>query len=156
MANAYRYVKVHPSNFHVTGLKKRFNNDKQYTYLIDERLPFGAAQWPQIFNSITQAVRAIMANKGYKTVVCYLYEFLILTSTYDVCLQALNVLLLLLRDFGFYINYNKFEGPGHRLVFLVIVLDSTSMNINIPQVKMDEVKQGMIGLLGVCMVGVST
>ena len=43
LANAYRCVKVHPSNFKATGLKWRFTGDKHYTYLIVERFPFGAA-----------------------------------------------------------------------------------------------------------------
>ena len=143
LANAYRSVKIHPSNYKATGLKWRFKNDKHYTYLIDERLPFGAARSPQIFNAITQAVRAIMAKKGYRTIVCYLDDFLIIASTYDECLQALNVLLRLLRELGFQINYNKLEGPCQSLVFLGIVLDSTSMTLSIPQEKMDEVKQCM-------------
>ena len=37
LANAYRSTKIHPSNFKATGLKWRFKNDDQYTYLIDER-----------------------------------------------------------------------------------------------------------------------
>ena len=141
LANAYRSVKIHKSNFKATGLKWRFNNDKHFTYMIDERLPFGASRSPLIFHSITQAVRAIMAKKGYNTIVCYLDDFLIIASTYDECLEALNVLLQLLRELGFHINYNKLEGPCQRLVFLGIVLDSVSMTLSIPQRKMDEVKE---------------
>ena len=59
LVNAYRSVKIHPLNYKATGLKWRFNNDKHFSYLIDERLPFGAARSPQIFNSITQVVRAL-------------------------------------------------------------------------------------------------
>lgn len=143
LANAYRSVGIHSSNFKATGLKWRFSKDKHYTYMIDERLPFGAARSPHIFNSITQAVRAIMAKKGYKTIVCYLDDFLIIASTYDECFHALNVLLRLLRELGFHINYNKLEGPCQRLVFLGIVLDSASMTLSIPQSKIKEIKQCM-------------
>ena len=80
---------------------------------------------------------------GYRTIVCYLDDFLIIASTYDECLQALNVILWLLRELGFQINYNKLEGPCQSLVFFGIVLDSTSMTLSIPQEKMDEVKQCM-------------
>ena len=65
LANAYRCVKVHLSNFKATGFKWRFTGDKHYTYLIDERLPFGAARSPEIFNRITHAIREIMKRKGY-------------------------------------------------------------------------------------------
>ena len=77
------------------------------------------------------------------TIVGYLDDFLIITSTYDECLQALNVLLQLLQELGFQINYNKLEGPWQSLVFLGIVLNSTSMTLYIPQEKMDDVNQCM-------------
>ena len=82
-----------------------------------------------------------MAKKGYNTIVCDLDDFLIIASTYDECLEALNVLLQLLQELGFHINYNILEGPCQRLVFLGIVLDSVSMTLSIPQRKMDEVKE---------------
>ena len=75
LANAYRYVKIHPSNFKAIGLKWRFANDNFDVFLIDKRLRFGASKPPGIFNILTQAVRAIMAQKGYKFIVCYLDDF---------------------------------------------------------------------------------
>ena len=93
LANAYRCIKIHPSNFKATGLKWRFANDNFDTFLIDERLSFGASNSPEIFNILTQAVRAIMAKKGYKTIVCYLDDFLIVAQTYDECIHTLNVLI---------------------------------------------------------------
>ena len=121
IANAYRSVKIHSSNYKATGGKWRFNIDKHYTYLIDERLPLGAARSPQIFNAITQAVRAIMTKKGYRTIVCYLDDFLIIASTYDECLQALNVLLRLLRELEFDLKSTtiSLKGLARVLYFLV-------------------------------------
>ena len=83
LANAYRSVKIHESNFKAMGLKWCFSNEDHYNYMIDERLPFGASRSPLIFHSIKQAVRAIMAKKGFNTIVCYLDDFLIIASTYD-------------------------------------------------------------------------
>ena len=37
LANAYRIVKIHQSNFKAIGLKCCFSNDDHYTYMIDER-----------------------------------------------------------------------------------------------------------------------
>ena len=138
LANAYRSVKIHQSNFKATGLKWRFANDTSDTFLIDERLSFGASKSPEIFNILTQAVRAIMAHKGYKTIVCYLDDFLIVAQTYDECIHTLNVLLRLLRQLGFHINYNKLEGPSRNLTFLGVVLDSINMTLSIPQSKLTE------------------
>ncbi|MEW8545791.1 MAG: reverse transcriptase domain-containing protein, partial [Candidatus Thiodiazotropha sp.] len=147
LANAYRCVKIHPSNYKATGLKWRFKGDSHDTYLIDERLPFGASKSPQIFNRITQSVRAIMDRKGYKTIICYLDDFLIVAQTYDECLQALNALLRLLRQLGFQINYSKIEGPCQSLTFLGIVLDSNNMTLSIPDSKLREVEEIMKQIL---------
>ena len=42
LSNAFRYVKSQSSSHKATGLKWRFQGDKHYTYMIYERLPFGA------------------------------------------------------------------------------------------------------------------
>lgn len=140
LSNAFRCVKIHKSNYKATGLKWRFTGDKYDTYLIDERLPFGASRSPGIFNAITQAVREIMKRKGYDTIICYLDDFLIVTQTHSECLQALNELLRLLRQLGFQINYNKIEGPTREITFLGILLNSTTMTLSIPEEKLNDVE----------------
>lgn len=143
LANAYRSVKVHPSNFKATGLKWRFEGMNHDTYMVDERLPFGAARSPGIFHRITQAVRVIMANRGYKTIVVYLDDFLIISETYDECLSALNELMRLLRELGFQLNYNKVEGPKQQLVFLGILIDSINMTLSVPEQKLSELRNDL-------------
>lgn len=140
LANAFRSVKIHPSNFKATGLKWRFGSDKHYTYMVDQRLPFGASRSPQIFNRITQSVRDIMASRGYSTVICYLDDFLIVAKTYSECQQALNELLKLLRELGFQINYHKIDGPSQALVFLGLTLNSVNMTISVPDDKLCETR----------------
>lgn len=110
LAHAYRSVKVLPSNFNATGLKWPFTGDKHYTYMIDERLPFGAARSLEIFNRITQAVRETMKRKGYATIIVFQDDFLVPGRSYSECLQGWNELLRLLRRLGFQIHYNKIEG----------------------------------------------
>jgi len=111
LAYAYRSVKIHPSNFKATGLKWKFSGDDHYTYMVDQRLPFGGAKCPEIFNTITQSVRDIMRKKGYKSLVVYLDDFIVVGKTYEECETTLNILLKLLRELGFAINYKKVEGP---------------------------------------------
>jgi hypothetical protein len=60
--------------------------------MIDQRLPFDASCSPEIFNKITQAVREIMVYKGFKTIVCYLDDFLIIAKSYDECQTAFYTL----------------------------------------------------------------
>ena len=49
-----------------------------------------------IFNQLSQAVKAIMAARGYD-IVAYLDDFLIVSDTQEKCLTDLNTLLTLLR-----------------------------------------------------------
>lgn len=143
LANAYRSVKIHPSNFKATGLKWRFKGDHQDTYMVDERLPFGAARSPGIFNRITQAVRVIMAKRGYKAIVVYLDDFLIISQTYEECQLALNELMRLLRELGFQLNYNKIEGPKQTLVFLGVIINSIEMTLSVPEEKVSELRNDL-------------
>ena len=50
LANAYRSVKIHPSNYKATGLKWRFSGNQRISYLVDTRLPFRSKRSPVIFN----------------------------------------------------------------------------------------------------------
>lgn len=143
LSNAYRSVKIHESNFKATGLKWRFSGDKQDTYMVDQRLPFGASQSPGIFNRITQSVRVMMAHKGYKTIVVYLDDFLIISQSYDECLLALSELMRLLRELGFQLNYNKIEGPKQKLIFLGVLINSVDMTLSVPDEKVTELRNDL-------------
>jgi len=118
LLNAYRSVGLSESNHPFTGL--HWKNK----YYFDTRLPFGARKSPQIFHRLTQAVRRMMERRGFKQVVVYLDDFLIIADSYSECLLAYNTLLSLLRSLGFSINYNKLVDPCQKLVFLGIELDT--------------------------------
>ena len=61
---------MHPKNYQGTGLKWKFKGNKaKFTFLVDTRLPFGGRRSPEIFRRLTQAVRRIMARKGYHALV---------------------------------------------------------------------------------------
>ncbi len=133
LSQAYRVVKTHPSNHIATGLKYK------RTYLVDTRLPFGSSASPYIFNSLTQAVRAMMQRRG-RNCICFLDDFLIICSTYEECQEAMRQLITLLRKLGFWINYSKVEGPAQSLTFLGITLDTVAMTLSLPDNKLAELK----------------
>ena len=147
LAQAYRVVRIHPSNYPATGLKFTFPGDTEPTYMVDTRLPFGASRSPEVFNSLTQAVRSIMEAKGFPGIVAYLDDFLIVSSTFDECLQTLNTLITLLRQLGFWINYNKVEGPVQRITFLGIILDTVSMKLQLPSDKLQDLYGDLTNML---------
>ena len=144
LANAYRSVPVHPSNFAATGLKWTFKGDTEPTYMVDTRLPFGARRSPEIFHELGKAVQEIMRVKGHPAVIVYLDDFLVIGKSYDQCQATFDTLMKLLRQLGFSINYSKVETPTRRLCFLGIVLDTTTMTLELPKDKLVDIKQCLI------------
>ena len=143
LANAYRSVKIHPSNFDATGIHWTFQGDNSPTYMVDTRLPFGARRSPEIFHELTQAVCRIMSSEGYPSVIAYLDDFLIIGETYSQCLVIMTRLLKLLRLLGFSINYNKVHGPAQRLTFLGITLDTNNMTLELPEDRLQDISTSL-------------
>jgi hypothetical protein len=135
LSSAYRSVRIHPTNTIATGIKWQFSGDGTETFMVDERLPFGARRSPEIFHRLTQAVKAMMVARGFPGLVVYLDDFILVAPTRELCTQALNTLLSLLRTLGFAINYNKVVTPTQRLTFLGITLDSVAMTLALPHDK---------------------
>ena len=138
LKNAYRSVRIHPSNYGITGLKWHFSDAPHPTYMFDKRLPFGARKSPAIFHRLTQAVRRIMESKGFGNIIVYLDDFLIVAQTRDECRLAMNTLITLLRELGFAINWSKVEDPNTRVIFLGVELDSTNLTMSLPEGKLTE------------------
>ena len=122
--HAYRSVPTHPKNYQGTGLKWKFKGNKaKFTFLVDTRLPFGGRRSPEIFHRLTQAVRRIMARKGYHALVVQSDDFLIIGESKEACQAAFDALLALLLNLGFSISWHNVVHPTQCLVFLGIMLD---------------------------------
>lgn len=98
LRHAYRSIPIHPDNYRATGCKWRFEGDDKFTYFYDTRLPFGAKSSPGIFHRISQAVKRMMARRGFNDIVVYLDDFLVVASTKQKCNEAYTVLKELLVD----------------------------------------------------------
>ena len=138
LESAYRSVPIHLDDFQAAGLKWTFQGDSAPSYMYDTRLPFGAKRAPGIFHRITQAVRRMMARKGYNDSVVYLDDWWIIAETKERCTEIMNLLLKLLRDLSFAISYNKVVPPTTKLTFLGIQLDSVHMLLTLPGNKVIE------------------
>lgn len=138
LSSAYRSVKIHPTDYALSGLSWTFSGDNHPTLLYDTRLMFGARQAPQIFNELSQAVRRIMHHRGLGRLVCYLDDFLILANSAEECSYWTLELISLLRQLGFAINYNKVVGPAQCLEFLGVEIDSTAGVLRLSTRKMSK------------------
>ena len=135
---AYRSVRVHESQYSLTGIKWTFSGDQHPTYMVDTRLPFGARFSPGIFHKLTQSVKHMMETRGFNGLVVYLDDFLIVESSKQRCLDALNTLISLVRVLGFSVAWDKVCGPAQNLTFLGVELDSRCMRMRLPGDKVDD------------------
>ena len=139
LRSAYRSVNLSKASQEVTGLKWVLNGET--VYLRDSKLPFGAKLSPGIFHRLTQAVKRIMARKGYDLLVVYLDDFLVISDSKAACAEALSVLIQLLQKFGFAIHWGKVIDPTTRITFLGVELDSLTMSLRLPNDKLLSLKQ---------------
>ena len=140
LKNAYRSVRIHPSNFQATGLSWKSVKDDTVKFMYDTRLPFGARKSPSIFHRITQAVRREMSRRGFSLMVTYLDDFLIIAPSFEECKQAMDELIFLLRKLGFQINWSKVLDPSTKVVFLGINIDSINGSLELPEEKVSDLK----------------
>ena len=91
LKSAYRSVRISKESQKVSGFKWNFGGET--VYLIDTKLPFGAKLSPGIFHRLTQAVKRMMARKGYNMLVVYLDDFLIIAESTRIPRKASSHLL---------------------------------------------------------------
>ena len=147
LRHAYRSVGIHPSNFKATGLKWKFGDSKSFTYLVDTRLPYGGRRSAEIFHRLTQSVKRMMARKGYRAIIVYLDDFLVIGATWKECKEIFDCLILFLQELGFGINWKKVVPPTQRLTFLGVLLDTLSQTMSLPEVKLVALQAVLEGFL---------
>ena len=133
-------IPIRPANCQVTGCKHRFMGDDYDTFFYDTRLPFGAKSSPEIFHRITQAVRRMMARRGFPNIVVYLDDFLVFGATRADCERAYNILVTLLQDLWFRISKQKLVPNTQRPVFPGVQLDTISSTMTLLQDKLTDLQ----------------
>lgn len=139
---AYRSVPISKHSQKVTGLHWKFGN--RTVYLRDTKLCFGSRLAPGVFHRLTQAVKRMLKRKGLHATVVYLDDFFIKADTFQECVNALNIVIELLRKLGFSINWRKVTDPTTRIVFLGIEIDSVSMCLRLPDEKLQQVREELL------------
>lgn len=148
LKSAYRPVKIHPSDYALTGLKWTFKGETSPSYMYDTKLPFGHAKSPKIFQKLSSSVCHIMKVHFNVTVIAYLDDFLIIENTFEQCSRGLRLLISTLRKLGFNISWNKVEGPSQQLIFLGVLINTTELTLSLPQEKMTEFQNLLYTFVG--------
>ena len=141
LKSAYRSVAIHPDDYPITGLKWQFQGQNKPTLLFDTRLPFGSALGPSIFHRLSQAVRRCMARKGFRDLVVYIDDFLIVAPSFHECNEALHTLIQLLRKLGFLISWKKVVGPTQRITFLGVDIDTRTSTLSLGEDKLHKLEE---------------
>ena len=103
------------------------HDSSQYNYYVDNRLCFG----------LSNAIVRMMVRRGFRAVVNYLDDFLIIGSTKEECQRGLVTLINLLHFLGFNVSWCRVVSPTQRITFLGIELDSSTMSLGLPEDKIN-------------------
>lgn len=138
---AFRTVGVHPSHWRLLAYKWTRRGIPEY--YLDTRFPFGLRCSPEIFCRLSQAVRAMMAARGYDATVVYVDDFWIIAATEAECEEAKQTLVALLRSLGFTLSEHKIEGPAQTMAFLGLLLSTNhdgkgGMQVTVPSDKLEK------------------
>jgi len=78
-----------------------------------------------------------MARRGFRAVVNYLDDFLIIGSTKEECQRGLVTLINLPHYLGVNVSWHKVVSPIQCITFLGIELDSSTMSLRLPKDKLN-------------------
>jgi len=131
LSKAYRTVPIHEDHWALQGLKW---GDQYY---VDTRLCFGLRCAPSIFNRMSSFIVRCMARHGYDFIVHYLDDFCIVHKNPNMVREAQQALISLLHTLGFSISWPKVISPTQVVKFLGIILDSTCLELRLPDGKLE-------------------
>lgn len=135
--SAYRNIGISKQSQQATGLRWVINNKQ--IYLVDTKLPFGARRSCMIFHRISQAIKRMMQRRGFDLCV-YIDDFICMSLVKDVCMQAMNTLISLLRKLGLPVNWQKMVDPTQCITYLGVEVDSTRMELRLPADKLSKIR----------------
>ena len=131
---AYRHVPVHPDDQSLLAI--RWGGA---TY-IDTALPFGLCSAPKLFIAMADGLAWCMMCEGVSYFLHYLDDFFFCPRQPDSCGRSLQVAVGLCEHLGFPVAPDKVVGPSTTLTFLGIELDSTKMELRLPQAKLERLQ----------------
>ena len=128
---AYRNIPVAPDDRRLLGFQW------QSQVYIDKALPFGLRSAPLIFSAVADTLLWIMTRRGVAWAIHYVDDFLTMGgSQSDECHRNMALMHDTCAQAGLPLEPSKTQGPVSKLTFLGIELDSTAMEIRLPDEKL--------------------
>ena len=114
----------------------------------DSALPFGLRSAPKIFSALADALEWLVRREGVESVMHYLDDYLLVAKTKAGCRDALQILLQIFERLKVPVAPEKLEGPGTRLKFLGIEVNTEEMSIRLSAEKLAELRMLVAEWLG--------
>ena len=131
--SAFRIIPVHPSDYHLLGLKWRGK------FYVDCCLPMGCASSCKIFEGLSTAMEWVARTKlGIPNMIHILDDFLIIEQSRSACTASLQRFLHFCEDIGVPMAPEKTEGPDQVLTFAGIELDCREHEARLPKDKIEK------------------
>ena len=133
---AYRHVPIDPYDWSLTAFC--WPTDSLEDLYFDGYLQFGLKNACEVFNRIGRAIVRMMARRGFKCLVVYVDDFIIICPTQAMAWYAYWALRILLTKLGFQVNMraHKCIAPCQIIEFLGITLDSVAMQARLSPAKL--------------------
>ena len=133
--SAFRLLPIHPADRHLLAMEW---DDLIY---FDHCLPFGLRSAPKLFNILAELLSWIAQANGVTFSIHYLDDFLTLGPPDNpTCSLNLEIFTQVCHRLGVPLALEKVEGPATSLTFLGITLDSHNMEIRLPDVKLERIR----------------
>ena len=130
IANAYKIVPVHPSDYPKLGLKFKGHYYYQLT------LPQGFASSCAIFETLSIALQAIVEKHAPGVTVVHMIDYFLFIGTDKAsCTLHLDIFQSLCQDIGIPLAPDKTTTPDTSTIFLGILLDSKKRLAQVPEDK---------------------
>ena len=136
VSEAYRIVPVHPDDKHLLGI------NWQGQVYIDATLPFGLRSAPLIFTALADGLQWVLEQRGVSYIAHYLDDFITIgPPNSNQCFRNLHIITETCRELGIPLAPHKLVGPTTCIVFLGIEIDTITMELRLPQDKLDKLKE---------------
>lgn len=139
--DAYLHIPIHFS--HRRFLRFVFRG-KVYQFKV---LPFGLSSAPRVFTKLTRYIVIHCRSLGLRLIL-YLDDSLLLARPKSLAYQHRDLLMALLDDLGFVINFAKSEiEPRQNWTYIGLDWSSATMHVAVPQDKLQQLHEAAQGLL---------
>ena len=130
VSRAFRHVKVDPGDYDLLGLAWK-------GHYVDSCIPFGTRHGSQICQFLSDAVRFIMRQKGFK-MIDYIDDYIGVGIT-SVAHASYVALLDIMSDLGLTVSQKKLVAPSTQVMCLGVMIDTVKGTIAIPPEKLEQI-----------------